>query len=273
MRVRHDMVPRLWPGESASGLTCGNLRREGFLVTPMTLQPSDDAISRYACSPGPFCDAKSLAVERDRPVAPSVLGLKAAQFPYAIVWRVTLFVVDAFHGMAMRSAAHISNKILKRKPSFTDRNASGAIVRIRRIVRAQAALLDSSPYRVFGCLASVASGPVRGYDVSAKASATTRTTQRESSAADHLFVPAVALAEPPDGVISKAFARSLNRHEAPEASTCYVDRVERFLGYSFFSHAASWFIGDGVVRGWLALVTPVSLVVDYPTLAGLGGAK
>ena len=130
-----------------------------------------------------------------------VASLFEWQRPFAILWRIGTFVIDALNRIFLRGAwSHVGQKCVEGSPTFTNSDTALTVIPIRNLVRVGTAGFHAAPDSIlwrqltsFRGSMFVASG---GGHLARQTAATSAGPAAQIHSVDSLLFPAFALAEP-----------------------------------------------------------------------------
>lgn len=126
----------------------GNCERVGR--APAVNESAVESVRVHTPFPCPLSKGLNTPVKPQSSVNPLVIVLLFLRGPYAILRRIARFIPESFQRITIRrSTAHISNKIPKGRPSFTDSNSPPAVVFIAWVRSVLAPLVNGLPCVIF----------------------------------------------------------------------------------------------------------------------------
>lgn len=102
--------------------------RKSTLYRPAVSESLNKSILFYSKITSPFTNCHGFAVIFDPCIISAIIVLLVNCRPSAIFRGVARIVVNSVERMAIRSFPHISQKVLKLHPSFTNRNSTAAVI-------------------------------------------------------------------------------------------------------------------------------------------------
>jgi hypothetical protein len=151
-----------------------------------------------------------------------ISGLLSPSSPSAIIFAVTIIVVNALNAFALGSYSHVFKKTLERMPSFANSNSPPAVIFVVRIRFATASVQHMQPSCVSGGQFTIRSMAVFPHDVSPQTTARMDMTIEKQFIFNSSEVAAVALN---NGATSSVLCRWGSLSEDNKSSKSFADNI------------------------------------------------
>jgi hypothetical protein len=184
---------------------------------------------------GYVCHRQSLAVENKIDRVAAVPPLLTSSCPAAIAWFIVSVYVDPVDTVLRRRArTHVGIEIGKRLPSFTNRDASPAVVGILHQARVAAPVAHLGPDRILGALAQAVSRVYSRSDLAQQTPTRPQSPSTQVPAVDNFLSAAIAADVPSDE--SALMAGAIKNKQSIKPSPAKINQPAVIAGSICISH-------------------------------------
>lgn len=162
------------------------------------LQAFMNGTNWYPCELRPFCHRHGLSRQAKAAVAASVSLLLFLIRPAAILWRISLLIVDTVKRVLRgRTLTHVPEKYLEGIPPLrADKNASASVPAVENVLGIVATLDHACPSVIFGALTHPVFSEPKPVGLFPKATAASNVSVKQIPPSSHSGVSARAAAQP-----------------------------------------------------------------------------